>query len=80
MSGGKQVALTEEIPQMVCLPADEYQTLVENDEVKEDVYYYTYNKEENPDDGYVTHAYVTSTFQTITKANQELHNTKVELE
>ena len=80
MSGGKQVALTEEIPQMICLPADEYQTLVKNDEVKEDVYYYTYNKEENPDDGYVTHAYVTSTFQTITKANQELHNTKVELE
>ena len=43
-------------------------------------HYNTYNKEENPDDGYVTHAYVTSTFQTITKANQELHNTKVELE
>ncbi len=78
--GGKQLALTEEIPQLVCLPTDEYQALVDNDEIVADVYYYTYDKNENPENGYVTYSYVTDTFQTKSQANQSLYDAKLELE
>lgn len=80
MSGGKQVALTEEVPRLVYITTKAYQDLLDSGNIDSDVYYCTYEEGDDPSNGYVTYAYVTETFQTKSQASQDLHNTKLELE
>lgn len=60
----KQVALSEEVPKIVCLPQNEYDDMVEQGETEDDTYYYTYNKEQGIDTGYVTPEYLNQSYYT----------------
>ena len=64
---GKQLALSEDIPTIVCIPQEEYNEKKEKDELDSEAYYYTYETEENPSNGYVTREYVDSIV--VTKSN-----------
>lgn len=60
----KQVAFDEDVPKIVCLPQNEYDDMVQQGETKEDTYYYTYNKEQGVDTGYVTPEYLKQSYYT----------------
>lgn len=66
----KQIALTEEVPKIVCLPQDEYDDMVEQGETEDDTYYYTYNKEQGVDTGYVTPEYLNQGYYTKYQTEQ----------
>lgn len=66
----KQVALSEEVPKIVCLPQNEYDDMVEQGETEDDTYYYTYNKEQGIDTGYVTPEYLNQSYYTKYQVDQ----------
>lgn len=80
MSENKQIALTEEVPQIEPISQADYEARVEAGETDPDVYYFIEDSEENSIGGYVTYEYVDSTFSTKSDTNQNIHNTKLELE
>lgn len=80
MSENKQIALTEEVPQIEPISQADYEARVEAGETDPDVYYFIEDSEENSIGGYVTYEYVDSTFSTKSDTNQSIHNTKLELE
>lgn len=63
-AGGKQVALTEEVPKLVCLPQTDYDDLVENNRTENDTYYCTYGEKDIQDTGYVRSEYLTERYYT----------------
>lgn len=64
LASGKQVALTEEVPKLVCLPQTDYDDLVENNKTENDTYYYTYGEKDIQDTGYVRSEYLTEKYYT----------------
>ena len=69
LSKDKQVALTEEVPQLECLSIEEYEAI---EKPNPDVYYYVYDtKVEN---AWVTQAYVDDFIYTKAQANQYIAN------
>lgn len=64
LASGKQVALTEEIPKLVCLPQTDYDDLVENNRTENDTYYCTYGEKDIQDTGYVRSEYLTERYYT----------------
>lgn len=73
----KQVALTEEVPKIVCLPQDEYNDMVEQGETEDDTYYYTYNKEQGVDTGYVTPEYLNQSYYTKYQVDELIKQSQV---
>ena len=63
-AGGKQVAITEEVPKLVCLPQADYDDLVENSKTEEDTYYCTYGEKDLQDTGYVRSEFLYEKFYT----------------
>lgn len=61
---GKQVAVTEEVPKLVCLPQTDYDGLVENNKTENDTYYCTYGEKDIQDTGYVRSEYLTERYYT----------------
>lgn len=75
ISGGKRVALTEEVPQLECMTIEAYEALENPDP---EVYYYIYDtKEEN---AWVTQADLEGTYYTKSQTNQQIINANTELE
>lgn len=66
----KQIALNEDVPKIVCLPQTEYDDLVEQGETEDDTYYYTYDKEQGADTGYVTPEYLNQSYYTKYQVDQ----------
>lgn len=64
LASGKQVALTEEVPKLVCLPQTDYDDLVENNKTENDTYYCTYGEKDIQDTGYVRSEYLTERYYT----------------
>lgn len=64
LASGKQVALTEEVPKLVCLPQTDYDDLVENNKTENDTYYCTYGEKDIQDTGYVRSEYLTEKYYT----------------
>ena len=64
LASGKQVALTEEVPKLVCLPQTDYDDLVENNRTENDTYYCTYGEKDIQDTGYVRSEYLTERYYT----------------
>lgn len=64
LASGKQVALTEEVPKLVCLPQTDYDNLVENNKTENDTYYCTYGEKDIQDTGYVRSEYLTERYYT----------------
>ena len=64
LASGKQVALTEEVPKLVCLPQTDYDNLVENNKTQNDTYYCTYGEKDIQDTGYVRSEYLTERYYT----------------
>ena len=64
LASGKQVALTEEVPKLVCLPQTDYDDLVENNKTENDTYYCTYGKKDIQDTGYVRSEYLIERYYT----------------
>lgn len=76
----KQVALSEEVPKIVCLPQNEYDDMVEQGETEDDTYYYTYNKEQGIDTGYVTPEYLNQSYYTKYQVEQLIKQAIAEVE
>lgn len=64
LASGKQVALIEEVPKLVCLPQTDYDNLVENNKTENDTYYCTYGEKDIQDTGYVRSEYLTEKYYT----------------
>ncbi len=64
---GKKVALDEEVPNLVCLPQTDYESLVENNTLEEDTYYCTYGEQDLQDTGYVRSEYLIERYYTRTE-------------
>lgn len=64
LASGKQVALIEEVPKLVCLPQTDYDNLVENNKTENDTYYCTYREKDIQDTGYVRSEYLTEKYYT----------------
>lgn len=64
LASGKQVALIEEVPKLVCLPQTDYDNLVENNKTENDTYYCTYGEKDIQDTGYVRSEYLTERYYT----------------
>ena len=64
LASGKQVALTEEVPKLVCLPQTDYDNLVENNKTQNDTYYCTYGEKDIQDTGYVRSEYLIERYYT----------------
>lgn len=64
LASGKQVALIEEVPKLVCLPQTDYDDLVENNKTENDTYYCTYGEKDIQDTGYVRSEYLTERYYT----------------
>lgn len=70
LASGKQVALTEEVPKLVCLPQTDYDNLVENNKTENDTYYCTYGEKDIQDTGYVRSEYLTERYYTKTEVEK----------
>ena len=64
LASGKQVALTEEVPKLICLPQTDYDNLVENNKTQNDTYYCTYGEKDIQDTGYVRSEYLIERYYT----------------
>lgn len=76
----KQIAFDEDVPKIVCLPQSEYDDMVEQGETKDDTYYYTYNKEQGIDTGYVTPEYLNQSYYTKYQVEQLIKQAIAEIE
>lgn len=75
ISGGKQIALTEEVPQLECKTIEEYNAIEKPDP---EVYYFIYDtKEEN---AWVTQATLEASYYTKSQTSQQIINANIELE
>lgn len=70
LASGKQVALTEEVPKLICLPQTDYDDLVENNKTENDTYYCTYGEKDIQDTGYVRSEYLTERYYTKTQVEK----------
>ena len=64
LASGKQVALTEEVPKLICLSQTDYDNLAENNKTENDTYYCTYGEKDIQDTGYVRSEYLTERYYT----------------
>lgn len=64
LASGKQVALTEEVPKLVCLPQTDYDNLVENNKTENGTYYCTYGEKDIQDTGYIRSEYLIERYYT----------------
>lgn len=77
MLGGKQIALNEEIPEIVCIPQEDYEALETPDP---DVFYYTYDPKGAKDNGYVTNDVLESTYCKSVTFNLEIARLKAQIQ
>lgn len=66
----KQVAFDEDVPKIVCLPQNEYDNMVEQGSTEDDTYYYTFNRNQGVDTGYVTPEYLNQSYYTKYQTEQ----------
>ena len=69
-TGNEQFAVVSQIPKLTCLPQTEYDTLLENNQTKEDTYYFTYGKQSMQDTGYIRSEYLTEKYYTKTEVDE----------
>ena len=67
LASGKEVALTEDVPKLICISQTDYDDLVENNNTEEDTYYYTYGEKDTQDTGYVRSEYLTEKYYSKTE-------------
>lgn len=79
-AGGKQVAITEEVPKLVCLPQADYDDLVENSKTEEDTYYCTYGEKDLQDTGYVRSEYLIERYYTKAEVEELISQAVAELQ
>lgn len=79
-AGGKQVAITEEVPKLVCLPQADYDNLVENSKTEEDTYYCTYGEKDLQDTGYVRSEYLIERYYTKAEVEELISQAVAELQ
>lgn len=79
-AGGKQVAITEEVPKLVCLPQADYDDLVENSKTEEDTYYCTYGEKDLQDTGYVRSEYLIERYYTKAEVEKLISQAVAELQ
>lgn len=70
-SNGQQIALSNEVPNIITIPQSEYNTLLENNDLKDDTYYCTYSQDES--EGVVTFSYLGANYYSQTKVNELIH-------
>ena len=80
LASGKQVALTEEVPKLVCLPQADYDDLVENSKTEEDTYYCTYGEKDLQDTGYVRSEYLIERYYTKAEVEELISQAVAELQ
>lgn len=79
VGGDKQIAVTDDIPQFVCLQTEEYDQLKEQGTLEPDTYYLTYS-ESDEDNGYVTKEYADTIFYSKTQVQELIAAVKTELQ
>lgn len=79
-AGGKQVAITEEVPKLVCLPQADYDDLVENSKTEEDTYYCTYGEKDLQDTGYVRSEYLIERYYTKAEVEELISQAVADLQ
>lgn len=79
-AGGKQVAITEEVPKLVCLPQADYDDLVENSKTEEDTYYCTYGEKDLQDTGYARSEYLIERYYTKAEVEELISQAVAELQ
>lgn len=80
LASGKQVALIEEVPKLVCLPQADYDDLVENSKTEEDTYYCTYGEKDLQDTGYVRSEYLIERYYTKAEVEELISQAVAELQ
>lgn len=79
-AGGKQVAVTDEVSKLVCLPQTDYDNLVENNKTEEDTYYCTYGEKDLQNTGYVRSEYLIEKYYTKAEVEQLISQAVAELQ
>ena len=80
LASGKQVALIEEVPKLVCLPQTDYDNLVENNKTENDTYYCTYGEKDLQDTGYVRSEYLIERYYTKAEVEELISQAVAELQ